>query len=119
MKQYEMTVLIHPDLEMNLSLATDKVKKLVEDNGGKILQETNEGKHRLAYAVKKQNFAIYYYYDIELPPAAIKKISSTLNITDEILRYLLVSASPRKAKSNAKQKEQSVEDNETKTNEEE
>lgn len=119
MKQYEMTVLIHPDLEMNLSPATDKIKKLVEDNGGKILQESNEGKHRLAYPVAKQNFAIYYYYDVELPPTAIKKISSILNITDEVLRYLLVSADQRKAKSDARQEEQGAEDNETKTNEEE
>ena len=35
MREYELTVLIHPDLEMNLEAATDKIKTLIESNGGK------------------------------------------------------------------------------------
>ena len=30
MKDYELTVLFHPDLEMNLDPALDKVKKIME-----------------------------------------------------------------------------------------
>ena len=44
MKDYELTVLLHPDLEMNLDPAVDKVKKLIESNGGKIVKEENDGK---------------------------------------------------------------------------
>lgn len=98
MKQYELTVLIHPDLEMNLTPATDKISKLIEANGGKIIKETNEGKKRLAYSINSQDFAIYYFYELELPTEAPAKISSVMNITDEVLRYLLVSVDERKAK---------------------
>lgn len=104
MQQYELTVLIHPDLEMNLAPATDKVEKLIKDNGGKIVKETNEGKKKLAYEVKGQEFAIFYYYELELPADAPRKISTALNITDETLRYLLVKTDERKAKLEAKQK---------------
>ena len=41
MKQYELTVLIHPDLEMNLTPALDKINKLIESQNGKIVKETN------------------------------------------------------------------------------
>lgn len=114
MKQYELTVLIHPDLEMNLAPATDKIKKLIEDNGGKIVKETNESKRRLAYAIDGQDFAVYYYYDLELPSEAPAKISNVLNITDEVLRYLLVATDPRKEKYAAKRKdnEENVEEGE-------
>ena len=105
MKQYELSVLIHPDLEMNLTPATDKIKKLIEDNGGKITKETSDGKRKLAYKIAKQDFAVYYFVDVELPPEAPSKISSVLNITDEVIRYLLVAADPRKAKMDAKRKE--------------
>ena len=44
MKEYELSVLFHPDLEMNLDPALDKVKKLIEANGGKIDKEENDGK---------------------------------------------------------------------------
>ena len=90
MKTYELTVLIHPDLEMDLEPATSKIKKLLEENDAKIIKESNEGKKRLAYSINKQDFAVYYYYELELPAQAPAKISTTLNITDEVLRYLLV-----------------------------
>ena len=46
MNEYELTVLIHPDLEANLDSALDKVRGLITANGGetqssvKILQST-------------------------------------------------------------------------------
>ncbi len=103
MKNYELTLLIHPDLEMNMEAATDKVKDLIEKNGGQITKEENDGKKRLAYAIKGQNFAVYYYYEVALPPEAPKKIENVLNITDEVLRYLLVTVDERKLKYEAKQ----------------
>ena len=106
MKNYELTVLIHPDLEMNLEPATNKIKKIIEDNGGKITKETNEGKKRLAYAIAKQDFAVYYFYKVDLPADAPAKISSTLNITDEVIRYLLVKKDERREKIEAKEKEE-------------
>lgn len=90
MKEYELTVLIHPDLETDLEAPLDKVRKLVNDNGGKVVKEDNQGKKRLAYRINNQDFAIYVYMDVELPAEAPLKISNTLNITDSVLRYLLV-----------------------------
>jgi small subunit ribosomal protein S6 len=109
-KQYELTVLIHPDLEMNLTPALDKISKLIESVGGKILKDTNEGKKRLAYAIKGQEFAVYYYYELELPAQAPAKISQSLNITDEVIRYLLAAADPRKQKYEARKKSEDKEE---------
>lgn len=103
MKNYELSLLVHPDLEMNLEPATTKIKELIEKNGGKITKEVNDGKKRLAYGIKGQDFAVYYYYEVELPADAPKKIESVLNITDEVLRYLLVTVDERKLKYEAKQ----------------
>lgn len=103
MKNYELTVLIHPDLEMNLEPATSKIKELIEKHGGKIVKEENDGKKRLAYPIKKQDFAVYCYYEVELPADAPLKIESAFNITDEILRHLLVRVDERKLKYEAKQ----------------
>ena len=102
MKQYELTVLFHPDLEMNLTPATDKIEKLISDNGGTITKSTNEGKRRMAYPIKGNDFAIYYYYEVDLPAQAPSKIESVLAITDEVIRSLLVKVDPKKAKFEAK-----------------
>jgi len=103
-KEYELTALIHPDLEMDLQPAVEKLKALIAENGGEITKETNEGKKKLAYTVKGQDFAVYYYFEMELPALAPAKISSVLNITDEVVRYLLVLKDDRKAKAELKQK---------------
>lgn len=105
MKDYELTVLIHPDLEMNLDPAIEKVKNLVESCGGKISKEENEGKKRLAYSISGQDFAVYYYFEVALPSEAPGKISSALNIADEVLRYLLVRVDERKTKLAARRAE--------------
>ena len=102
MKDYELSVVFHPDLEMNLNPALDKVKKIITSNGGKITKEENDGKKRLAYKIGDQEFGVYYYFDVQLPASAPAKISSTMNITDEALRYLLVRTDERKAKFEAR-----------------
>ncbi len=90
MKEYELTVLVHPDLEADLDKALTKVRSLVIDNGGEIVKEDNWGKKKLAYAINREDFAVYVYFDVKLPAEAPLKISNVLNITDEVLRYLLV-----------------------------
>jgi len=91
MKEYELTVLIHPDLESALDAPLAKVREIITTAGGTITSEDNWGKKRLAYRIKREDFAIYVYMDVTLPADAPLKISNTLNITEEVLRYLLVS----------------------------
>ncbi|MDO4611883.1 MAG: 30S ribosomal protein S6 [Candidatus Saccharibacteria bacterium] len=110
MKAYELSILFHPDLEMNLDPAIDKVKKLIESAGGKVVKEENEGKKRLAYSINAQDFAVYYYMDLELPATAPAKISSVMNINDEVLRYLLVKTDERRAKAVEKVDEETTEE---------
>jgi small subunit ribosomal protein S6 len=90
MKEYELTVLIHPDLEADLDTPLNKVRDLVKNSGGEVVKEDNWGKKKLAYKIEKQEFAVFVYMDVKLPADAPLKISNTLNITDEVIRYLLV-----------------------------
>jgi small subunit ribosomal protein S6 len=89
MAQYEIAVLYHPDLEVDLSKAEDRVKKLFTDNGGKVTATDNWGKRKLAYSIKRNEHAIYVIYTVELPTEAVQKVESTLNITDEVIRFLI------------------------------
>ena len=117
-KEYELTVLIHPDLETDLEAPLEKVRTLVTANGGKVIKEDNQGKKRLAYRIKGEDFAVYVYMDVELPAEALLKISNTLNITDEVLRYLLVKVDEKgrallaEAKERAKNSDNAEDDSE-------
>lgn len=103
MKDYELTVLIHPDLEVDLEKPLAKVRDIVTTAGGTIVKEDNWGKKRLAYPIKKQDFAVYVYFDVQLPADAPLKISNIFNITDEVIRYLLVKQDEKALKALAEQ----------------
>ncbi len=103
MKEYELTVLIHPDLEADLETPLNKVRDIIKAAGGTIAREDNWGKKKLAYPINREEFAVYVYMDLELPAEAPLKISNTFNITDEVLRYLLVKADVKARKALAEQ----------------
>lgn len=128
MNQYEIAVLYHPDLEVDLSKAEDRVTKIFTDNGGKVTGTDNWGKRKLAYNIKGNEHAIYVFYTVELPPANVAKVESTLNITDEVIRFLIVkpdlkaiakaeAEKARKAEQAAKRGESAEADSEEDSNE--
>lgn len=89
MNQYEIAVLYHPDLEVDLSKAEAKVQKIITDNGGKVANTDNWGKRKLAYPIAKQEHAVYVFYTVDMPGAGVAKVESLLNITDEVIRFLI------------------------------
>lgn len=108
MREYELTVLIHPDLEADLETPLKTVRDIVTSNKGKVTSEDNWGKKRLAYKIAKEDFAVYVFMEVSLPAEAVAKVDSTLNITDSVLRHLLVSVDPKakaaQAEADAKKK---------------
>lgn len=89
MDNYELAVLYHPDLEIDLEKASQKVTKVITDNGGKITAEDNWGKRKLAYKIKGHDHAVYVFYAVELPHEGVQKVEGILNITDEVIRFLI------------------------------
>jgi small subunit ribosomal protein S6 len=105
MKEYELTVLIHPDLEADLETPLTKVRDIIKNAGGTIVREDNWGKKKLAYPIRREEFGVYIYMDVELPADAPLKISNIFNITDEVLRYLLVTVNEKARKALAAEQE--------------
>lgn len=107
-KAYELTVLIHPDLEADLETPLAKVRDIITTAGGEITKEDNWGKKKLAYKINKEDFAVYVYFDVTLPADAPLKISNILNITDEVVRYLLVTVDEKGRRALEEAKEQAA-----------
>lgn len=95
MNQYELAVLYHPDLEVDLDKGEQRVKKIISDNKGTIVDTDNWGKKKLAYPIAKNESAVYVFYTVELPATSLQKVEAVLNITDEVIRYLIVKIDPK------------------------
>lgn len=89
MNQYEIAVLYDPQLEIDLSKAESKIEKIIAENKGKIVKTDNWGKRKLAYKINKHDNAIYVFYTVELPGESVVGVEKTLNITDEVIRFLI------------------------------
>jgi len=87
--QYEIAILYHPSLEVDLEKATSRVEKIFADNGAKVTNVDNWGKRKLAYPINKHDMAIYVFYSVEMPGVNVQKLESILNITDEVIRFLI------------------------------
>ena len=97
MRQYEVAVVLHPDLEIDLERAMTKIETVITGLGGKIEKKDNWGKRKLAYKIKKQDWGLYVFYQVSLDPAQVQPLDNTLRITDEVMRYLVVSLEDVKA----------------------
>lgn len=89
-KTYELMVLLHPDLEIDVETPIAKIEGLVTANGGKILKRDNWGKKRLAYRIARQDFAVYVYFELDLNPESVAELDRVILITEEVLRHILV-----------------------------
>ena len=92
MKQttYDGVVLLHPDLEIDVEAPIAKIENLIKESGGKVTKKDNWGKKRLAYRIKKQDFAIYVYFEVELDGEKVRELERQILITEEIIRHIIV-----------------------------
>lgn len=96
MNKYEAAILYDPDLAVDLEKATSRVEKIFTDNGAKVIDSDNWGVRKLAYVIKKHESAVYVIYTLEIPAQSVRKIESTLNITDEVIRFLITRPDEKK-----------------------
>jgi small subunit ribosomal protein S6 len=89
MDKYELAVLFHPDLEIDLEKAEGQIAKLVKSAGGSITETDNWGKRKLNYKIAGHEHAVYVFYTLEMPGAGVKELNNALNITDEVIRFLI------------------------------
>lgn len=90
MNQYEIAILYDPGLEVDLSKAEERVLKIFSTNKGEVLSKDNWGKKKLAYNINKNDYAIYVFYQVMFDPQNIKQVETTLNITNEVIRFSII-----------------------------
>ncbi|MFA7244350.1 MAG: 30S ribosomal protein S6 [Patescibacteria group bacterium] len=91
MRQYELTYLISDDVpEGDINKVSGKVNGYIADAKGKVLKEESWGRRKLAYPIKKQQFATYITLNFELEPENLREIEKDIMHAPEILRHLTI-----------------------------
>ena len=91
MHQYELVIIIHPDLDDEaINQTLDKIKDWISKSGGSIDSVDNWGKKHLAYEIQKQNEGIYYLLNISAPGESISDLERNLKILESVMRHMVV-----------------------------
>lgn len=94
MRDYELAVLLHPDLEIDQEKALSKIDKMIAELEGKVKARDDWGKRKLAYPVNKQSYGLYFFYIVSLKPTSVVELERYLKLSNEVLRFLVVKYEP-------------------------
>ncbi len=97
MNFYEFTYLIDPELsKTEITSLQDKIKSLIQEEGGTVKSTGHPSKRILAYPIKKKREAFLADLSFVLEPEKLKNIKKKLKAEKQILRFLLLKKQPPK-----------------------
>jgi small subunit ribosomal protein S6 len=114
-RRYELMLIIRPDAPDEKAAAViDRTTRYVVASGGQIVKVAPWGRRRLAYPIDRHREGSYHIVVFESPAEAIAELERSLQITEEVLRYLVTrSEKPVKARRDAAAADGSEEGEET------
>lgn len=103
MRRYELMLVLKPDAPDERAAAViDRATRHVVASGGQIVKVAPWGRRRLAYPIDRHRDGSYHIVVFESPAEAIAELERSLQITEEVLRYLVTRAEkPVKARRDA------------------
>ncbi|HET9200384.1 MAG TPA: 30S ribosomal protein S6 [Dehalococcoidia bacterium] len=91
MREYELAVVISPDVtDEQAPEAYERVRQMVTSRGGEVVNEDVWGRKKLAYPIGKHLEGNYLFTDIKLPAERVRDLESGLQISEEVLRHMLI-----------------------------
>ena len=91
MSKYELMVILDPSIsEEERNTSIENLKSLIEKNSWKIEKEDIWGEKTLAYKIKSSKKGFYILFDIEIDCKNIAKYNSSINLDNNIWRYMFV-----------------------------
>jgi small subunit ribosomal protein S6 len=91
MNHYETTVVLKPDVGGDtIEAALDRVRDVVTNQGGTLLEIDHWGKKRLAYEIQKHTRGIYVHTQFLGKGPLVAELERNLRINHNILRFLTI-----------------------------
>ena len=91
MSNYELIYIVHPDVsDEGLPGEVSKVNDLITKLGGSVSETTQWGRKKMAYPIKKASEGNYVMAKLDLNPAKITELDTSLKTSGSILRHLVI-----------------------------
>ena len=91
MNKYELTLVLDGKAgAAKKKKVTESLDKIIKLFKGAIKESKEWGVKELAYKIGKSETGLYLFFELELPPSAVKQLNEKLRVDSDIIRYLVV-----------------------------
>jgi small subunit ribosomal protein S6 len=88
-----MVVVLSPEIGDDVvGESLERLSNTVTSRGGEVVDVNHWGRRRLAYPIKRHLEGNYVVSQIKLDPGQVPEIESSLRISEEVIRHLIVRA---------------------------
>lgn len=92
-RDYELVVILDPDIgDDAIEGSLERLNQGITSRGGEITETNHWGRRRLAYPIKRHMEGNYVVSQIKLDPAQVPGLESSLRISEEVIRHMIVKA---------------------------
>ncbi len=91
LRDYELALVISPEVaEEKIDATIDNLSRLFTDMGGVVSEVKQWRKRRLAYPIKHFSEGNYVLTQLRLKPTSCRELEAKLQISEDVLRHLLI-----------------------------
>ena len=91
MTKYEIMYIINPTiLEEGRDAVIAKVDAILTESGAALTKTEKWGERKLAYPIDKKKTGFYVLVTLEMDGTNLVEVERRLNITEEVMRYIIV-----------------------------
>jgi small subunit ribosomal protein S6 len=95
-RDYELGIVLAPETPDDQARAiVARVTSAITAQGGVVVRINAWGRRRLAYPIEHNRDGLYYFFDLQLPPASVVEIERLIGVNEDIIRHLMKARDPR------------------------
>jgi small subunit ribosomal protein S6 len=92
-RDYEVVVILDPEIgDDAIEASLERLSQGITSRGGEVTEVNHWGRRRLAYPIKRHMEGNYVVSQIKLDPAQVPQLESSLRISEEVIRHIIVKA---------------------------
>ena len=90
MQNYELMLLMNPNITDEVDEILDNIKKTISDNKGELEEVKLLGKRQLAYPINNMNYANYVHLNAKINAETLVVLEEMFKFEQNIFRHLTV-----------------------------
>lgn len=91
LREYETIYILRPDTQNEkVAEVNQRVRTIIESQGGIVLNVDNWGKRKLAYEIKKELKGIYLFWQYLGAAKVVTEFERNMRMLDHVIRYMTV-----------------------------